>query len=153
MHRAPPGGCLPESRGFVKPKVLIVENSWTMRETLRLLLSGEFDCTTAADGESGLQLALAHPPDVLISDVNMDGMDGYALCGRFRAEPTLKHIPVVFVSGYAPRTDGPPDQPVPDAYLVKPVKPPVLIAQIHALLRKERAAAPAPPATQSVWKS
>ncbi|AKQ64102.1 Response regulator receiver [Myxococcus hansupus] len=137
----------------MKPKVLIVENSWTMRETLRLLLSGEFDCTTAADGESGLAQALAHRPDVLLSDVNMDGMDGYALCGRFRAEPTLKHIPVIFVSGYAPRTDGPPDQPVPDAYLVKPVKPPVLIAQIHALLRRENAAAPTVATPQSVWKT
>lgn len=153
MHRAPPGGCLPESRGVVKPKVLIVENSWTMRETLRLLLSGEFDCTTAADGESGLQQALAHPPNVLISDVNMDGMDGYALCGHFRSEPTLKHIPVVFVSGYAPRTEGPADQPVPDAYLVKPVKPPVLIAQIHALLARAEAVTPAAPTIQPAWKS
>ncbi|MFP2925121.1 response regulator [Pyxidicoccus sp. 3LG] len=122
----------------MKPKVLIVENSWTMRETLRLLLSGEFDCTTAADGESGLAQALAHPPDVLLSDVNMDGMDGYELCRRFRDEATLKHIPVVFVSGYAPRADAGPSGP--DAYLVKPVKPPVLIAQLHALLRRDGAA-------------
>lgn len=120
----------------MKPKVLIVENSWTMRETLRLLLSGEFDCTTAADGEAGLALALAQPPDVLLSDVNMDGMDGYELCRRFRSEPTLKHIPVVFVSGYAPREAQGPGQPSPDVYLVKPVKPQVLITELHALLRR-----------------
>jgi two-component system, OmpR family, alkaline phosphatase synthesis response regulator PhoP len=118
----------------VKPKVLIVENSWTMRETLRLLLSGEFDCTTAADGETGLSLAMASPPDVLLSDVNMDGMDGYELCRRFRAEPTLKQIPVIFVSGYPPREAGDAAQPGPDVYLVKPVKPQVLIAEIHTLL-------------------
>ncbi|MCY1020535.1 response regulator transcription factor [Pyxidicoccus sp. MSG2] len=133
----------------MKPKVLIVENSWTMRETLRLLLSGEFDCTTAADGESGLAQALAHPPDVLLSDVNMDGMDGYELCRRFRAEPSLKDIPVVFVSGYPPRDLGPPDQPRPDVYLVKPVKPPVLIAQIHALLRRDGGF---PPPAQAVGR-
>ncbi|MBZ4422142.1 response regulator [Myxococcus sp. RHSTA-1-4] len=121
----------------MKPKVLIVENSWTMRETLRLLLSGEFDCTTAADGESGLKQALAQPPDVLLSDVNMDGMDGYELCRRFRAEPSLKHIPVAFVSGYAPREGVTPDEGQPDAYLVKPVKPPVLIAELHKLLRRD----------------
>lgn len=120
----------------MKPKVLIVENSWTMRETLRLLLTCEFDCTMAADGESGLAQALASPPDVLLSDVNMDGMDGYELCSRFRSEPTLKHIPVVFVSGYPPREDDGTGQPAPDAYLVKPVKPPLLIAELHALLRK-----------------
>lgn len=121
----------------MKPRVLIVENSWTMRETLRLLLSGEFDCTTAADGEAGLAQALAHPPDVLLSDVNMDGMDGYELCRRFRSAPTLKDIPVVFVSGYAPREAGGEDAPTPDVYLVKPVKPQVLITELHALLRRD----------------
>lgn len=127
----------------MKPKVLIVENSWTMRETLRLLLSGEFECTVAADGDAGLAQALAQPPDVLLSDVNMDGLDGYELCRRVRAEETLKHIPVVFVSGYAPRSDADPTLPVPDAYLVKPVKPPVLIAQLHAVLQRARGAAAA----------
>ena len=107
----------------MKPKVLIVENSWTMRETLRLLLSGDFDCDTAVDGETGLAHALAHPPDLLLSDVNMDGMDGYELRRRFLAEPTLKHIPVIFVSGYQPRVDpdDTPDPGRPDTYLVKPV--------------------------------
>ncbi|QSQ23658.1 response regulator [Pyxidicoccus parkwayensis] len=122
----------------MKPRVLIVENSWTMRETLRLLLSGEFDCTTAADGEAGLAQALTQPPDVLLSDVNMDGMDGYELCRRFRAESTLKDIPVIFVSGYQPReSGGGADEAAPDVYLVKPVKPQVLITEIHALLRRD----------------
>jgi len=118
----------------VKPKVLIVENSWTMRETLRLLLSSEFDCTTAADGEAGLSQALASPPDALLSDVEMGGMDGYELCRRFRSEPTLKHIPIIFVSGYAPSGDNGTGQPGPDVYLVKPVKPQVLIAALHTQL-------------------
>ncbi|RKH08521.1 response regulator [Corallococcus sp. CA053C] len=122
----------------MKPKVLIVENSWTMRETLRLLLSGEFDCMVAPDGEAGLAHALAEPPDVLLSDVNMEGIDGYELCRRVRAEPSLVHLPVVFVSGYPPRADLDPTQPRPDAYLVKPVKPPHLIAQLHAVLQRTR---------------
>jgi CheY-like chemotaxis protein len=122
----------------VKPKVLIVENSWTMRETLRLLLAGEFDCTAVADGETGLSQMLDSPPDVLISDVNMDGMDGYELCGRVRAEPRLSHIPVVFVSGYAPRENVTEINSVPNAYLIKPVRPPVLIATLHRLLQHAR---------------
>ncbi|NMO18312.1 response regulator [Pyxidicoccus fallax] len=121
----------------MKPKVLIVENSWTMRETLRLLLSGEFDCTTAPDGETGLAQALAQPPDVLVSDVNMDGMDGYELCRRFRAEPSLEDIPVIFVSGYTAREGVTREQGQPDAYLVKPAKPQVMIAEIHRLLRHD----------------
>lgn len=131
----------------MKPKVLIVENSWTMRETLRLLLSGDFDCAVAANGETGLAQALSQPPDLLLSDVNMEGMDGYELCRRCRQEPSLQHIPVVFVSGYAPRSDSDPSLPVPDAYLVKPVKPALLIAEIHALL--QRGSSPPPPAAPS----
>lgn len=123
----------------MKPKVLIVENSWTMRETLRLLLSGDFDCTVAANGEAGLAQALSQPPDLLLSDVNMEGMDGYELCRRCRQEPSLQHLPIIFVSGFAPRSDSDPTLPVPDAYLVKPVKPALLIAEIHALLRRANA--------------
>ena len=122
----------------MKPKVLIVENSWTMRETLRLLLSGEFDCATAADGETGLTQMMERPPDVLISDVSMDGMDGYELCGRVRAEPRLQHIPVVFVSGFEPRRALEADAAPPDAYLVKPVRPPELISTLHELLQRPR---------------
>ncbi|WP_224364267.1 response regulator [Hyalangium versicolor] len=117
----------------MKPHVLIVENTRTMRETLRLLLADEFDCAVAASGESGLEQMLARPPDVLLSDVNMDGMDGYELCRRVRLEPRLQHIRVAFLSGYAPRLTEPPISQ-PDIYLMKPVKPPELISQLHALL-------------------
>lgn len=117
----------------MKPHVLIVENTRTMRETLRLLLADEFDCAVAASGESGFEQMLQRPPDLLLSDVNMDGMDGYELCRRVRLEPRLEHIRVAFLSGYPPRTEEPAISQ-PDIYLQKPVKPPELIAQLHALL-------------------
>jgi CheY-like chemotaxis protein len=120
----------------VKPQVLIVENTRTMRETLRLLLAGEFDCSVAASGEAGFMQMMERPPDLLLSDVNMDGMDGYELCRRIRAEPRLRHIRVIFLSGYPPRLEEPPLSQ-PDVYLMKPVKPPELMAQLHALLREK----------------
>ncbi len=128
----------------MKPKVLIVENSWTMRETLRLLLSGDFDCAVAHDGAAGLARMRESPPDVLLSDVAMEGMDGYELCRQVRAEPNLQRIPVVFVSGHAPRQGLPPGTPGPDAYLVKPVRPPVLIATLRELLQRPPEGPPAP---------
>ncbi len=117
----------------MKPHVLIVENTRTMRETLRLLLAEDFDCAVAAGGESGLEMMLKRPPDLLLSDVSMDGMDGYELCRRVRSEPRLQHIRVAFLSGYPPRPEEPPLSQ-PDIYLQKPVKPPELIAELHALL-------------------
>jgi CheY-like chemotaxis protein len=118
----------------VKPQVLIVENSRTMRETLRLLLCGDFDCVVAVNAESGLAMMQAHPPDLLLSDVSLDKMDGYELCRQVRLNPRLQHIPVVLISGYAPRLG---DTTVvhPDAYFTKPVKPPELIARLHSLFR------------------
>jgi CheY-like chemotaxis protein len=117
----------------VKPQVLIVENTRTMRETLRLLLSQDFDCAVASSGEAGLAMMLERAPDLLLSDVSMEGMDGYELCHRVRSEPGLQHLRVAFISGYPPRPHEPPLSQ-PDIYLHKPVKPSELIAQLHALL-------------------
>ncbi len=117
----------------MKPQVLIVEDSRTMRESLRLLLAGDFECSVAENGEAGLAKMLERPPDLLLSDVNLGGMDGYELCQRLRAEPRLQHIRVVFISGSPPRADAAPSSQ-PDAYFVKPVKPPELIARLQSLL-------------------
>jgi CheY-like chemotaxis protein len=127
----------------VKPQVLIVENTRTMRETLRLLLSGEFDIAVSESGEEGLERMMAQPPALLLSDVNLDGMDGYELCRRIRSEPQFRNIRIAFLSGYPPRL-GEPLVAQPDVYLMKPVKPPELIAQLHALLGQE------PPAVLSI---
>ncbi|MFL5350368.1 MAG: PleD family two-component system response regulator [Hyalangium sp.] len=117
----------------MKPQVLIVENTRTMRETLRLLLADDFDCDVAPSGELGFEMMLERPPDLLLSDVNMDGIDGYELCRRVRSEPRLQHLRIAFLSGYPPRMQEP-ALSQPDIYLQKPVKPPELIAQLHALL-------------------
>jgi CheY-like chemotaxis protein len=120
----------------MKPQVLIVENSRTMRETLRLLLCGDFECAVTASAEAGLALMQERPPDLLLSDVSLDKdkMDGYELCRLVRADPRLQHIPVILISGHAPRLG---DSTVvhPDAYFTKPVKPPELIARLHSLFR------------------
>src|SRR5690242_5684515 len=92
-----------EVEGTVKPRVLIVDVSWCMRQTLRLLLSPDFDCALAENGASALAQARQSLPDIIVSDVNMDGMDGYELCRRVRAEPPLQKVPFLFISGHAPR--------------------------------------------------
>jgi DNA-binding response OmpR family regulator len=113
------------------PRLLIVEDSLTMRETLRILLSQDFECRVAEDGARGLVLALASPPDLILSDVQMQGVDGYELVRRVRAQPSLAHCRLVLLSGHAPRTS----EHGADLYLVKPVRPALLIERLHALLR------------------
>jgi CheY-like chemotaxis protein len=116
----------------MKPRVLVVDDSWSMRQTLRLLLTPDFDCTLAENGMSALEQARQNPPDIIVSDVNMDGMDGYELCRQVRAEPALRHVPFVFISGHPPRPGMPQST---DAYLIKPVQPALLIARLHEMLQ------------------
>ena len=118
----------------VLPQVLIVEDSRTMRETLRVLLSLDFDCRVAVDGADALAQALAEPPALILSDVEMLGVDGYELLAQVRARPALAQVRFVLLSGHAPRSGA----PEPDLYLVKPVKPGILIERLRALLQAPR---------------
>ncbi len=128
----PPAPLSVEVENAVKPRVLIVDDSWSMRQTLRLLLSPDFECALAEDGATALDEARRQPPDIIVSDVNMEGMDGYELCRRVRAEPPLQSVPFIFISGYAPRPGLPEST---EAYLIKPVQPTVLIARLNELLQ------------------
>src|SRR4051812_17344542 len=96
----PPAG--PVAPGFSRQQtsrtILVVDDAPTMRASLRALLSAEFECVAAATAESALSIAQARPPDLILSDVVMPGMDGYELCRRVRAEPTLRDIPFVLMT-------------------------------------------------------
>ena len=135
---APPGPLPVEGESAVKPRVLIVDDSWSMRQTLRLLLSPDFECALAENGATALEEARRQPPDIIVSDVNMEGMDGYELCRRVRAELPLQKVPFIFISGYAPRPGLP---EATDAYLIKPVQPALLVARLNELLQPSLAVA------------
>lgn len=58
-----------------------------------------------ADGQLALQAARREPPDIILLDINMPGMDGFEVCGEFKADPRLAEIPVIFVSANTEMTD------------------------------------------------
>jgi two-component system, sensor histidine kinase and response regulator len=74
----------------------------------------------ASNGVSGLALARVTHPDLIISDVMMPLLDGYALLRALRSEPDLAHIAVVLVSAGFPRSGQLQSSPPADAYLHKP---------------------------------
>jgi CheY-like chemotaxis protein len=74
----------------------------------------------ASNGISGLALARAAHPDLIISDVMMPLLDGYALLRALRSEPELAHIAVVLVSAGFPRGGQLQSNPPADGYLHKP---------------------------------
>jgi PAS domain S-box-containing protein len=78
------------------PDILVIDDEPNARELLSRLLAREgFRVRTAADGKSGLAAAQADRPDVVVLDVNMPHMDGWAVLAALKADPHLSDVPVV----------------------------------------------------------
>jgi two-component system cell cycle response regulator DivK len=81
-------------------RVLLVEDHLDTRQMYAEFLGLEFNVVTAADGENALTLMRLQPPDVIVTDLSLPGIDGFELIARVRSDPTLRHIPVICLSGY-----------------------------------------------------
>jgi len=83
-------------------KILVVEDSPTQLEELRFLLQESgYRVVAATNGQEGLAAAKANAVDLVISDIVMPEMDGYALCQALRADATLQHLPVILLTSLA----------------------------------------------------
>jgi DNA-binding response OmpR family regulator len=119
--------------------VLLIEDDRAVRTGLELALTRQGHLVDAAEtGERGLELARANPPDVVVLDLMLPGMDGFEICRRIRADGDL---PIIMLTA---RSD---DMDVvagleagADDYVVKPVQPRVLEARIRAVLRRSAGA-------------
>lgn len=121
------------------PKALIVDDKSENLYLLAALLAGNgYQVDQARNGKEALTLAAASPPDLAISDILMPGMDGFALCRKWRQDPRLQGIPFVFYT--ATYTD-PKDEQLAlslgaDLYMVKPVEPDVFMNRIAEVLER-----------------
>jgi len=80
-------------------RLLVADDNPVQRRLLKLQLERVgFSVTTAEDGHEALELARATPPDLIVSDVLMPGLDGFRLCHAVRTDPALRDVPVVLVS-------------------------------------------------------
>jgi len=122
-----------------RPRILAIDDTPANLMTLGAALSHEFDFQLATCGPEGLTLAAQRPPDVIILDVMMPEMDGFETCRRFKADPRLRQVPVIFLTSL---TD-------PDAestglalgaadYLTKPINIDIAKHRICNLLERQR---------------
>jgi two-component system cell cycle sensor histidine kinase/response regulator CckA len=122
------------------PLILIVDDVAANRETLlELLASGNYQFQIAADGPSALQLAAAVPPDLVLLDVMMPGLDGYEVCRRLRADARLADVPILMVTALddsASRLAG--LEAGADDFIVKPFNRLELRARVRTITRLNR---------------
>lgn len=121
----------------IKPLVLVVDDDPVNLHILAKLLQPEYDVLVATDGKTALHVAAASPqPDLVLLDVQMPDMDGYAVCKQLKADSATRHIPVIFVTAKS----------TPDAeeyglslgavdYVAKPFTPSVVCARVRTQLR------------------
>ncbi len=114
-------------------RVLLVDDDPAMLRLLQVNFRLEgFAVETASRGDEAVEHALASPPDALVLDVMMPGLDGYQVAARLREEPTLAGVPIVFLTARVMEEDRAQGEAIGNAdYLTKPFDPAELIATVR----------------------
>ena len=118
--------------------VLVVDDdSSTLRLLGYMLERGGFQVKMAGDGEDGLAMAYQQPPDLVILDVMMPGLNGYQVCERLRADPRTAHVPIIILTARSQRIDQQTAlEAGADLYLSKPITPDQLVEKVNELLSR-----------------
>ena len=130
----------PASTGSsTRPVLLLVDDNGDMREYVRTLLEGRFQVVSVSNGRLALEEIRRRTPDVVLTDVMMPEMDGFALLSALRQNPATAAIPIIMLSaraGEEARIEG--AQAGADDYLTKPFTARELIARVEAQLKMAR---------------
>jgi DNA-binding response OmpR family regulator len=119
-----------------RPRVLIVDDDPLIRHVVRAVLEdGSYDLDEAASGEEALKVAAGHPPDVVLLDVMMPGIDGFEVAARMKKDARLKGTVVVMLTA----KDAPEDRrrgmdAGADVYFTKPFSPLELLTTLSEVL-------------------
>ena len=115
---------------------MIVEDNTDLREYLMNILSRTYQCYDASDGEKALKITLSIIPDIIVTDVVMPNVDGYAFVKKVKEDIKTCHIPIIMltakhtndhiISGFESGVD---------AYIAKPFDTNVLLSQISRLIK------------------
>ncbi len=124
-----------------KPKILLVDDETLYIDILVDLLKDDYKTVVAKNGEQALKRAADNPPpDLILLDILMSGMDGYEVCRALKENPVTRAVPVIFLTVKSE---------VPDEvrgfelgavdYIAKPMSPPIVRARVKSHLDLHRA--------------
>lgn len=136
---APPPAAAPRRRGRLtrpgKPLILVVEDNPDNLRTARALLGGDYRVITAEDGQGGLEQARLHQPDLILMDIALPVLDGFAALAALRQDDALAQIPVLAVTASVMKGDR--EQILShgfDGYISKPIDHAVLMDSLREFL-------------------
>ena len=127
-----------------KSKILIVDDETSLTELLSMRLKSlGFDASGVANGKAALDFVESTPPDLILLDIMMPGMDGYEVAERLHKNPKTSLIPIIMLTAKKSRDDKIKSLKMGiDDYITKPFDKDELVARINAVLRRTKKGAP-----------
>ncbi len=119
--------------------VMVVDDTEINIDILVETLSDKYDVSVAMDGESALQDIAENPPDLILLDIMMPGMDGYQVCEKLKSKDMTRNIPVIFLTALAEeRNEARGLQLGAVDYITKPFSPELVKSRVHNQLELKR---------------
>jgi two-component system alkaline phosphatase synthesis response regulator PhoP len=126
---------------MAKEKILVVDDEEDILELVRFNLEKQgYGVRCALSGEKALAMAAEQPPDLIVLDLMLPGIDGLDVARRLKANPATQGIPIVMLTAKGEETDIVTGLELgADDYITKPFSPRVLVARIRTALRRTTA--------------
>jgi len=126
----------------VKPVILVVDDTPDNLLLMANLLKDSYTVKAANNGEKALKIANdSPPPDLILLDIMMPGMNGHEVARALQAEPRTRAIPIIFLTAMASTDDETRGLELGAAdYITKPISPPVVLARVRTQLKVKDAA-------------
>lgn len=118
--------------------VLIIEDETDIQELIQFNLEKEeYRVTSTLTGEEGISQVKASPPDLILLDLMLPGIDGFEVCRRLKSDTETQKIPIVMITAKGEESDIVSGLELgADDYITKPFKPRILVARIRSVLRR-----------------
>lgn len=127
---------LQEDLASDKKTMLLIDDNMQIRQYIKQIFNYKFDLLEADNGELGLEMIGRYLPDIVISDVLMQGLNGVELCKKVKGDPAFNHIPFILLTASTSseiKLKG--IECGADDYISKPFEKEILVARVEGLLK------------------